>query len=1311
MPNEFKVKNGLIVDQGGAVITGSLIAPNITGSLLGTASYALVAQTLLGSVVSASYAATASQATTASYALVAQTLLGSVVSASYAATASQATTASYALTASYVNPLQQDVLITGSLNITGPTVQTGDNTLIGNTILSGSITISGNTLITGSITALNATASFGYVSASFLDVTGKQIIKGYAQFIPTSDIVPITVPGGYIYSSGSNGDLYFSQTNGVLNNTIKLRWLEGNMYSGLLYGGLITTQSSTVYQVSSGSGIIATMNVTLNTEPYPTVAYISWPNLSASIAPLSGSYDQSFISIEQTGSTGKIYAQGTPYNDGQFNTLIPIGNVIHQNRSTINATATYPSVAYAWKQRTNDFIRAFGALKLSGLNTIVSGSSTGSILVTSGTSYAEGRNYTVDPDNPSYVIDSGSPASKIFRYYQSGSDWVYLTNGGAGYATIDPTQYSLNGVLTLVPGTGTNRRWTIQRVYYFPGGATKGIYVYYGNETYETEVEATANIPFEDFVEAPNTAASAILSSYLVVRNNADFTDATSYRIQQGGLFRSVGGSGGGGAAITQTLAGLSDVNISSPTGGQPLVYNGTTLKWENASALTADLTGNATTATSASYASTASYALNAISASFAVNAISSSYPITVTGSTLRSVSPLAGVGGSTINSIFLGSDAGNGASSANNSNFFGQLAGSSATDANNSNFLGNGAGNEATNANNSNFLGYNAGSNATNAANSIFIGREAGLNDTVDNILNDFSSILIGNFTNTGARTNSILLGSGDLGSPVINTKSNQFMLVDSITDVRWRGVEYTLPSSQASGIRVLTNNGSGVLSWATSSVFPFTGSAVITGSLTVTGSLTTTGNVTVAGTLTAQTLVVQTITSSTDFVTGSTRFGSLLSNTHQFTGSVSITGSLTSPNITGSLFGTSSWANNATTASFALNAVPLAGTTNAAPLTGRIRTTNEIGVWRQWEFGGGDKSLYTGVIYGASNVPVTQDSSINQGVHVGNVSTTGSVDIATSTLLASTTDYDGYTESSRIYAESRMNGGVGTGKVIVDAGQGLIGAADYSSFYTTNSFIQQGYLNTVTSSFVRNSQTSSMTVLSSSFASTASFVRLAQSASYVLNAVSASYAATASIATSSSYAISSSFATNALTASYVLNNTSTTFTNQSFAATAAQTTFTISGGYVPGLIVVFYNGSKLATSEYTASNGTTVVLGTAAELDDIIDVNIFTTTDVLTAKAFTTITYSGAPNWDYGTGYNKEITLTGAATLSITNDSDGDYGVLFVTQDVVGGRVLTLPVGDNSTGLSAQTTANSIVIYSYVKRGSVRHWNASNR
>jgi hypothetical protein len=84
----------------------------------------------------------------------------------------------------------------------------------------------------------------------------------------------------------------------------------------------------------------------------------------------------------------------------------------------------------------------------------------------------------------------------------------------------------------------------------------------------------------------------------------------------------------------------------------------------------------------------------------------------------------------------------------------------------------------------------------------------------------------------------------------------------------------------------------------------------ALLTGSTTVYGPITfVSGSIigsssyaatssyadtfTVAGSLTAQTLVVQTITSSISFITGSTRFGSLQTNTHTFTGSLQVTGS----------------------------------------------------------------------------------------------------------------------------------------------------------------------------------------------------------------------------------------------------------------------------------------------------------------------------------------------------------------------------------------------------------------------------------
>jgi hypothetical protein len=66
--------------------------------------------------------------------------------------------------------------------------------------------------------------------------------------------------------------------------------------------------------------------------------------------------------------------------------------------------------------------------------------------------------------------------------------------------------------------------------------------------------------------------------------------------------------------------------------------------------------------------------------------------------------------------------------------------------------------------------------------------------------------------------------------------------------------------------------------------------GTYATTGSNTFAGIQTVNSNLIVTGSITAQTLVVQTITSSVDFVTGSTRFGSILDNTHVFSGSVTM-------------------------------------------------------------------------------------------------------------------------------------------------------------------------------------------------------------------------------------------------------------------------------------------------------------------------------------------------------------------------------------------------------------------------------------
>jgi hypothetical protein len=57
-------------------------------------------------------------------------------------------------------------------------------------------------------------------------------------------------------------------------------------------------------------------------------------------------------------------------------------------------------------------------------------------------------------------------------------------------------------------------------------------------------------------------------------------------------------------------------------------------------------------------------------------------------------------------------------------------------------------------------------------------------------------------------------------------------------------------------------------------------------------------------------------------------------------------------------------------------------------------------------------------------------------------------------------------------------------------------------------------------------------------------------------------------------------------------------------FTATAGQTTFTIAGGYTPNLVDVFLNGVRLTGVDFTATNGTTIVLTEGVRVNDIIDV-----------------------------------------------------------------------------------------------------------
>lgn len=106
---------------------------------------------------------------------------------------------------------------------------------------------------------------------------------------------------------------------------------------------------------------------------------------------------------------------------------------------------------------------------------------------------------------------------------------------------------------------------------------------------------------------------------------------------------------------------------------------------------------------------------------------------------------------------------------------------------------------------------------------------------------------------------------------------------------------------------------------------------------------------------------------------------------------------------------------------------------------------------------------------------------------------------------------------------------------------------------------------------------------------------------------------------------------------------------------ATASQTTFTIPGGYTVGYIEVFANGILLGSSDYTASNGTTVVLNNARVSGDIIRVVAAAAGGSVTAFNGGTITNNLVIN------ASTQATSTTTGALQITNGGAGIGGNIY--------------------------------------------------
>lgn len=347
-----------------------------------------------------------------------------------------------------------------------------------------------------------------------------------------------------------------------------------NLATGLLHGGIISINAgnSAHFDITAGRGQIHASGSTFTADPLPLLQYVNWSAQSGITLNYLTTSDTTWLYVD---SSGVINQRTEYYTDDQIENTIIIGQLVHPSRTYINLARTNPNVAYATDKQYEQFIRAFGPIKISG-HTISANGANLKLNRTSGRAFSLGRNWINNTDDPSVVSDGARTDCIFYRYYRGATAGTFVTV--PNQTVIDPAKYDNGtGILATVPGG----KYTIQRIFYYPNTPTL-LGVYYGRAQYTSLADAAANINLEEFTEIENTRTNAIFVAYLIVKSGTtDLTNTNDALILQAGSFRS---TTSGGGSVSLTLDDLTDVIITGVANYDLLTYVDGVTGWENRS-------------------------------------------------------------------------------------------------------------------------------------------------------------------------------------------------------------------------------------------------------------------------------------------------------------------------------------------------------------------------------------------------------------------------------------------------------------------------------------------------------------------------------------------------------------------------------------------------------------------------------------------------------------------------------------------------------------------------------------------------------
>ena len=153
-------------------------------------------------------------------------------------------------------------------------------------------------------------------------------------------------------------------------------------------------------------------------------------------------------------------------------------------------------------------------------------------------------------------------------------------------------------------------------------------------------------------------------------------------------------------------------------------------------------------------------------------------------------------------------------------------------------------------------------------------------------------------------------------------------------------------------------------------------------------------------------------------------------------------------------------------------------------------------------------------------------------------------------------------------------------------------------------------------------------------------------------------------------------------------ISGATATYVRTSFTATAGQTTFTV--GYTVGFVQVFLNGVLLNGTDYTASNGTTIVLATGAALNDIVEVIAYNIVNIGVASSLAGGIASQIP-YQSAAGVTSFIANGTSGQVLTSNGTSAPSWSSTITSPTLVTPVLGTPSSGNLSNCTADGT-NSV-------------------